>query len=131
MGQAVSSLDCEVVQLRAENSRLVGELESTREAAATGEKKHEEVAGKLSEAKGQLEEAASSLAALTTEKNAAEASKQKLEAENADLMNVGADALTDGFELALEHIRCVLPDLDLSQFSIYHEVVDGKLTPPP
>ena len=47
-----------------------------------------------------------------------------------DLMNVGADALTDGFELALEQVRCVLPDLDLSQFSIYHEVVDGKLIPP-
>ena len=127
MGQAVNSLDCKVAQSRAEtsslrqlNSRLVGELESTREAAATGEKKLEEVVGQLSEAKGQLEEAASSLAALTTEKNVAEVSKQKLEAENADLMNVGADALTDGFELALEQIRCVLPDL-----------VDGKLTPPP
>ena len=70
-------------------------IESTREAAATGEKKLEEVVGQLSKAKGQLEEAASSLAALTTEKNAAEASKQKLEAENADLMNVGADALTE------------------------------------
>jgi len=78
-----------------------------------------------------LEEAASSLAALTTEKNVVEASKQKLEAEKADLMNVGADALTDGFELALKQIRCVLLDLDLSQFSIYHEVVYGKLTPPP
>ena len=138
MGQAVNSLDCEVVQLQAEasslrqlNSQLVGELESTKEAAATWEKKLEGVVGKLSEAKGQLEEAASSLAALTTKKNAAEASKQKLEADKADLMNVGADALTDGFELALEQIRCVLPDLDLSQFSIYHEVVDGKLTPPP
>ena len=86
---------------------------------------------KLTEAKGQLEEAASSIASLTTEKNAAEASKLKLEVENADLMGVGAEALADGFELALEQIKCVLPDLDLSQFSIYHEVVDGKLIPPP
>ena len=129
MGQAVSSLDCTVVELRAEtsslrqlNSQIVGELESTKEAAAAGEKRLEEVVGKLSET-------ASSLAAITTERDAAEASKQKLEAENADLMNVGADALTDGFELALEQIKCVLPDLDLSQFSIYHEVVDGKLIP--
>ena len=105
------------------NSQIVGELESTKEAAAAGEKRLEEVVGKLSEA-------ASSLAAITTERDATEASKQKLEVENADLMNVGADALTDGFELALEQIRCVLPDLDLSQFSIYHEVVDGKLIPP-
>ncbi|XP_068477257.1 tropomyosin-2-like [Phaseolus vulgaris] len=99
--------------------------------AVTGEKKLEEVVSKLSEAKGQLEEAASSIAALTTKKNAAEASKQKLEAENADLMSVGAEALAGGFELVLEQIQCVLPDLDLSQFSIYHEVVDGKLIPPP
>ena len=54
MGQAVNFLDCEVAQLRAEtsslrqlNSQLVGELESTREAAATGEKKLEEVVGNL------------------------------------------------------------------------------------
>ena len=67
---------------------------------------------------------------MTTERDAAEASKQKLEAEKDDLMNVGADALTDGFELTLEQVRCVLPDLDLSQFNIYHEVVDGKLLPP-
>ena len=130
MGQMVSSLDCEVVELRAEtsslrqqNTQLLGELESTKEAAAAGEKRFEEVVGKLSEA-------ASSLAAVATERDAAEASKQELEVEKADLMNVGVDALTDGFELALEQIRCVLPDLDLSQFSIYHEVVDGKLIPP-
>ena len=84
----------------------------------------------LAEAKGKLEEAASSIASLTIEKNALETSKQELEAENAELMNVSADALADGFELAFEHIRCVLPDLDLTQFSIYHEVVDGKLIPP-
>ena len=130
MGQMVSSLDCEVVELKAEtsslrqqNTQLLGELESAKEAAAAGEKRLEEVVGKLSEA-------ASSLAAVTTERDAAEASKQELEVEKADLMNVGADALTDGFELALEQIKCVLPDLDLSQFSIYHEVVDGKLIPP-
>ncbi|XP_068486493.1 uncharacterized protein [Phaseolus vulgaris] len=81
-------LRAETSSLRQLNSQLVGKLKSTKEAAATGEKKLEEVAGKLYEAKGQLEEAASSLAALTTEKNAVEASKQKLEAEKADLMNL-------------------------------------------
>ena len=85
-------LRAETSSLRQLNSQLVGELKSTKEAAAAGEKRLEEVVGKLSEAKGQLEEAASSLAALTTERNVAEASKQKLEAEKADLMNVGADA---------------------------------------
>ena len=84
----------------------------------------------LAEAKGKLGEAVSSIASLTVEKNALESSKQKLEADNAELMNVGADALADGFELAFEQIRCVLPDVDQSQFRIYHEVVDGKLVPP-
>ena len=142
MGEAINALDCElrgkVTHLEAEtsslrklNSQLAGDLESARETATTGEKKLEEVVSKLSEAKGQLEEAVSSIASLTAEKNAAEASKKKLEVEKADLMGVGAEALANGFELALEQIKCVLPDLDLSQFSIYHEVVDGKLIPPP
>ena len=152
MGQAVNALDSEVLELRGRvtnleaetsslrqlNSQLTGDLESTREKAANGEKKLEEAVSELSgvkielsEAKGQLEEAASSIASLASEKNAAETSKQELEAENVELMSVGADALADGFELALEQIRCVLPDLDLTQFSIYHEVVDGKLVPPP
>ena len=145
MGQAVNALDNEVVELRSKvinleaetsslrqlNSQLAGDLKSTKEEATDGGKKLEKaVKVELAEAKGKLGEAASSIASLTTEKNALETSKQELEVENAELMNVGADALTEGFELALEQIRCVLPDLDLTQFSIYHEVVDGKLIPP-
>jgi len=151
IGQAVNTLDGEVVDLRSQvinleaetsslrqlNSQLAGDLKSTKEEATDGRKKLEKAVNELSavkvelaEAKGKLGEAASSIASLTTEKNALETSKQKLEAENADLMNVGADALADGFELAFEQIRCVLPDMDLTQFSIYHEVVDGKLIPP-
>jgi len=129
--QIVLSLEFSTQHRKQLNSQLMGDLESTRETATTGEKKLEEAVSKLSEAKGQLEEAASSIASLTTKKNVAKASKQKLEVENADLMSVGAEALVDGFELALEQIKCVLSDLDLSQFSIYHEVVDGKLIPPP
>ncbi|XP_068475029.1 filament-like plant protein 1 [Phaseolus vulgaris] len=151
MGQAVNTLDSEVVELRSKiinleaetsslpqlNSQLAGDLKSTKEEATDGGKKLEKAVSELSavkvelaEAKGKLEEAASSIASLTTEKNALETSKQELEAENAELMNVGADALADGFELAFEQIRCVLPDLDLTQFNIYHKVVDGKLIPP-
>ena len=148
MGQTVGPLDCKVVELQAENSSLrerntqlveelqaenaslrqqdsqrVEMLKSAKEATAAAERKLEEAVGKLSEA-------ASSLAALTTQRDVAEASRQSLEAEKEDLMNVGADSLIDGFELALEQVRCVLPELDLSQFSIHHSVVDGKLRPP-
>ncbi|XP_068486887.1 uncharacterized protein [Phaseolus vulgaris] len=151
MGQAVNALDSEVVELRSKvinleaetsslrqlNSQLAGDLKSTKEEATEGGKKLEKAMDELSavkvelvEAKGKLGEAASSIASLTIEKNALETSKQKLEADNAELMNVGANALADGFELAFEQIRCILPDVDHSQFSIYHEVVDGKLIPP-
>ena len=150
MGHAVNTLDSEVVELRSKvinleaetsslrqlNSQLVEDLKSTKEEATEGGRKLEKAVDELSatkvelvEAKGKLGEAVSSIASLTVEKNALESSKQKLEADNAELMNVGADALADGFELAFEQIRCVLPDVDQSQFSIYHKVVDGKLIP--
>jgi len=41
-----------------------------------------------------------------------------------------AQALTSGFGAALEQFACKFPDLDLSEFSVYNEVVDGKIMPP-
>jgi len=38
--------------------------------------------------------------------------------------------LTSGFGAALEQFACKFPDLDLSEFSVYNEVVDGKIMPP-
>jgi len=40
-----------------------------------------------------------------------------------------AHVLTSGFGAALEQIACEYPDLDLSKFSVYNEVVDGKIVP--
>jgi len=130
-GQVVTTLDCEMAELKSKvlrlenetsslhqtNSELAGKLEASEEKTASKEKE-------LEEARCQLEEASSSIASLTT-------AKETAEAERASFMSVGAEALADGFELALEQVQCVLPDLDLSQFSIHHEVEDGKLIPPP
>jgi len=41
-----------------------------------------------------------------------------------------AQVLTSGFGAALEQFACEFPDLDLSKFSVYNEVVDGKIMPP-
>jgi len=41
-----------------------------------------------------------------------------------------AQVLTSGFGAALEQFACKFPDLDLSEFSVYNEVVDGKIMPP-
>jgi len=41
-----------------------------------------------------------------------------------------AQVLTSDFGAALEQFACKFPDLDLSEFSVYNEVVDGKIMPP-
>ena len=40
-----------------------------------------------------------------------------------------AHVLTSGFGAVLEQFACEFPDLDLSKFSVYNEVVDDKIMP--
>jgi len=47
-----------------------------------------------------------------------------------ELQLEAAQVLTSGFGAALEQFACKYPDLDLSEFSVYNEVVDGKIVPP-
>jgi len=47
-----------------------------------------------------------------------------------ELQLEAAQVLTSGFGAALEQFACKFPDLDLSEFSVYNEVVDGKIMPP-
>ncbi|XP_068475028.1 coiled-coil domain-containing protein SCD2-like [Phaseolus vulgaris] len=46
-----------------------------------------------------------------------------------ELQLEAAQVLTSGFGAALEQFACKYPDLDLSEFSVYNEVVDGKIMP--
>ena len=79
-------------------------------------------AKELSEKERELNESATKLAQVL-EKN----KKLKKQIEKLDLS--AANVLTSGFGAALEQFACAYPDLDLSQFSICHEVVDGKIVP--
>jgi len=47
-----------------------------------------------------------------------------------ELQLEAAQVLTSGFGAALEQFACKFQDLDLSEFSVYNEVVDGKIMPP-
>ena len=47
-----------------------------------------------------------------------------------ELQLEAAQVLTSGFGAALEQFACKFPDLDLYEFSVYNEVVDGKIKPP-
>jgi len=46
-----------------------------------------------------------------------------------ELQLEAAQVLTSSFGAALEQFACKYPDLDLSEFSVYNEVVDGKIVP--
>ena len=76
-------------------------------------------AKELSEKDKELNEFAAKLAQALEENE-----KMKKQIEELDL-----NVLTSGFCAALEQFACTYPDLDLSQFSICHEVVDGKIVP--
>ena len=47
-----------------------------------------------------------------------------------ELQLEAAQVVTSGFGAALEQFACRYPDLDLSESSVYNEVVDDKIVPP-
>ncbi|XP_068497669.1 putative U-box domain-containing protein 55 [Phaseolus vulgaris] len=79
-------------------------------------------AKELSEKEKELSESTTKLAQALEE-------NEKLKKQSEELDLNAANVLTFGFSAALEQFACAYPDLDLSQFSICHEVVDGKIVP--
>ena len=95
-----------------EGEDLLGKIEADKDRKAK----------ELSEKDKELNESAAKLAQALEENE-----KLKTQIEELDLS--AANVLTSGFGAALEQFACAYPDLDLSQFSIFHEVVDGKIVP--
>jgi len=123
MGDAVATLDADLLettgratQLEAENAFLRQQIVNMAEALAANDQK--------------LKEAESANATLVTEKVVLETVKAGLEVEKARLWEEAADTFAEGFDLALEQVKCVFPEADYSQFAIDFEVVDGKIVRP-
>ena len=95
-----------------EREDLLGKVEADRDQKAK----------ELSEKDKELSESAAKLVVALEDNE-----KLKKQIEELDLSV--ANVLTSGFGAALEQFACAYPDLDLSQFSICHEVVDGKIVP--
>jgi len=95
-----------------EREDLLGKIEADKDQRAK----------ELSEKDKELNDSAAKLAQALEENE-----KLKKQIEELDLSS--ANVLTSGFGAALEQFACAYPDLDLSQFSICHEVVDGKIVP--
>ena len=123
MRDAVAALDADLlettgraIQLEVENAFLRQQLANMAEALAANDQK--------------LKEAESANATRITEKVVLETDKVELENEKAKLWEEAADTFADGFDLALEQVKCVFPEADYSQFAMDFEVVDGKIVRP-
>lgn len=130
MGDAVATLDAELVettgkaiQLEAENAFLRQQIANLAEALAANERRANDQGSKLKEAE-------STIATLVTERVVLKTDKAELEAEKTKLWEEAADTFVEGFDLALEQVKCVFPEADCSQFAIDFEVVDGKIIRP-
>ena len=110
-----------------ERETLLGKVEQDRDKASK-----------------ELSETATELARVREENNGFKKKVDKLELEVTqareensgfktkidELQLEAAQVLTSGFGAALEQFACKFPDLDLSEFSVYNEVVNGKIMPP-
>ena len=95
-----------------ERKDLLGKVEADRDQKAK----------ELSEKDKELSKSVAKLAGALEENE-----KLRKQIEEIDLS--AANVLSSGFDAALEQLACAYPDLDLSQFSVCHEVVDGRIVP--
>ena len=130
MGDAVAALDADLlettgraIQLEAENAFLCQQIANQAEVLAATERRANDQGSKLKEAE-------STITTLITEKVVLETDKVELENEKAKLWEEAADTFADGFDLALEQVKCIFPEADYSQFAMDFEVVDGKIVRP-
>ena len=128
--QDVVELESKIVPLREKIAALEEAKKTDAQKMANLEKKsieRETLLGKVEQdrdkASKELSETAAELARVREENSGFKTKIDKLQLE-------AAQVLTSGFSVALEQLACKYPDLDLSDFSVYNEVVDGKIVPP-
>ena len=110
-----------------ERETLLGKVEQDRD----------KVTQELSETAGELARVREENNGLKKKANELELEVTQVREENSgfktkigELQVEAAQVLTSGFGAALEQFSFKFPDLDLSEFSVYNEVADGKIIPP-
>jgi len=128
--QDAIELESKLVPLREKIATLEEAQKADAKKMANLEKRsteRETLLGKVEQdrdkATKELSKTAAELARLRKENNGFKTKIDELQLE-------AAEVLTSGFGAALEQFACKYPDLDLSEFSVYNEVVDGKIVPP-
>jgi len=127
--QDAVELESKLVPLREKIATLEEALKADAKKMANLEKRsteRETLLGKVEQdrdkATNELSETAAELAQVREENSGFKTKIDELQLE-------AAQVLISGFGAALEQFACKYPDLDLSKFSVYNEVVDGKIKP--
>jgi len=127
--QEAVELESKLVPMRAK----IAELE---EAQKTGEAKMAKLEKRSTEREtllGQVEEdrdkKSKEMSETTAELAQVREENSGLKKKIDELELEAAQVLTSSFGAALEQFACEFPDLNLSKFSVYNEVVDGKIMP--
>ena len=142
--QETIKLESKLVPLREKIAKLEEAKKADAQQVANLEKRsieREILLGRVEQdrdkASQELAETAAELAQSREENNGLKKKVDELDEENCGLKTKvdelqldAAQVLTSGFGAALEQFACKFPDLDLSEFSVYNEVVDGKIVPP-
>ena len=106
-----------------ELSETATELARVREENRGFKQKVDELELLITRVRGENNEVQLEITQVREANNGFKAKIDKLQLE-------AAQVLTSGFGAALEQFACKFSDLDLSEFSLYNEVVDGKIMPP-
>ncbi|XP_068476746.1 uncharacterized protein [Phaseolus vulgaris] len=149
--QDVVELESKIVPLREKIAALEEAKKTDAEKMANLEKRsveRETLLGKVEQerdkASQELSETAAELARVREENSGLKKKVDELELEVTqvretnsgfktkidELQLEAAQVVTSGFGAALEQFACRYPDLDLSESSVYNEVVDDKIVPP-
>ena len=127
--QEAVELESKLVPMRAKIAELE-EAQKTGEAKmAKLEKRSTERETLLGQVEANRDKKSKELSETTTELAQVREENSGLKKKIDELELEAAHVLTSGFGAALDQFACEFPDLDLSMFSVYNEVVDGKIMP--
>ncbi|XP_068504055.1 uncharacterized protein [Phaseolus vulgaris] len=142
--QETIDLESKLVPLREKIAKLEEAKKADAQQVANIEKRsieRETLLGRVEQdrdkASQELTETAAELARAREENSGLKKKADELGEENRGLKTKidelqldAAQVLTSGFGAASEQFACKFPDLDLLEFFVYNEVVDGKIVPP-
>ena len=106
-----------------ELSETATELARVREESNGFKQKVDELELEITRVRGENNELQLEITQVRKENNAFKTKIDELQLE-------AAQVLTSDFGAVLQKFACKFVDLDLSEFSVYNEVVDGKIMPP-